>query len=130
MVSLFATILANVGCLTMSTFTFRKRTFLASVATGYTSYIFAEVESSQGGTYKFGHYMLTIADCRRRIELEFLLGTARDRRQSLAKVDLLIEVLSRFRAALVAEAQLITEYEQAGRRSPRSKQGTQATRTV
>jgi hypothetical protein len=99
---------------TMSTFTFRKRTFLASVSTGYTSYVLAEVESSKGGEYKWGHYMLTIADCRRRIQLEFVLGTARARQQSLAKIDRLLKILNGFRTALLVEAKLISEKE--GRR--------------
>jgi hypothetical protein len=105
----------------MSTFTFRKRVFLASVSTGFTSYVFAEVESSQGGEYKWGHYMVTIADCRRRIQIEFFLGTARARRQSLAKLDLLVEVLTKFRLALRKEAQLITEREREGKRARISK---------
>jgi len=95
----------------MPAFTYRKRTFLASVSTGFTSYIFAEVESSRGGEYKFGHYMLTIADCRRRIELEFFLGSARERQRSLAKMDLLLDVFTKFRLALQREAQLIADYE-------------------
>ena len=95
----------------MTAFTYRKRIFLSSVSTGFTSYIFAEIESSHGGEYKFGHYMLSIADCRRRIELEFFLGTARERQRSLAKVDLLLEVLTKFRLALRREAQLIADYE-------------------
>jgi len=99
----------------MSSFTFRKRVFLASVSTGFTSYVFAEVESSQGGKYKCGHYMLSIADCRRRIQIEFFLGTAHARRQSLAKLDLLVEVLTAFRLALRKEAQLITESEKEGK---------------
>jgi hypothetical protein len=95
---------------------FRKRVFLSSVTTGTTSYILAEVESSRGGEYKWGHYMVTIADCRRRIQLEFFLGSVRARRESLRKLDLLLKVLGSFRTALLAEAQLITEYERAGRR--------------
>ena len=67
--------------------------FLASVSSGTTSYIMAEVESSRGGEYRLGHYMLTIADCRRRIQLEFFLGTVRARRESLRKLDLLLKVL-------------------------------------
>ena len=59
----------------MSIFSHRKRVFLNPISTGHTSYIFTEVESSRGGEYKWGHYMLTIADCRRRIQLEFFLGT-------------------------------------------------------
>ena len=96
---------------------FRKRVFLASISTGHTSYILAEVESSRGGEYKWGHYMLTIADCRRRIQLEFFLGTLRARRESLRKLDLLLKVLGSFRTALLKEAQAITEYERAEKRT-------------
>ena len=92
---------------------FRKRVFLTSVSTGHTSYILAEAESSRGGEYKWGHYMLTIADCRRRIQLEFFLGTLRARRESLRKLDLLLKVLGSFRRTLLAEAQAITEHERA-----------------
>ena len=95
---------------------FRKRVFLGSVSTGHTSYILAEVESSRGGEYKWGHYMLTIADCRRRIQLEFFLGTMRARRESLKKLDLLLSVLNSFRSRLLAEAHAITEFERAAKR--------------
>ena len=105
----------------MSIFSHRKRVFLNPISTGHTSYIFTEVESSRGGEYKWGHYMLTIADCRRRIQLEFFLGTVRGRRESLRKIDLLLKVLGSFRSALLAEAQAITEYERAGKRSKRQK---------
>ena len=100
----------------MNKFLLRKRMFLASVSTGTTSFILAEVKSSRGGEYKWGHYMLTIADCRRRIQLEFFLGTVRARRESLRKLDLLLNVLGAFRKALLAEAHAITEYERAARR--------------
>jgi len=100
---------------------FRKRVFLASISTGHTSYILAEVESSRGGEYKWGHCMLTIADCRRRIQLEFFLGTVRARRESLKKLDLLLKVLGSFRNALLAEAQAITEYERAAKRGVTKK---------
>ena len=60
--------------------------------------------------------MVTIADCRRRIQLEFFLGTRRARRESLRKLDLLLNVLNSFRKVLLAEAQLITEYERAEKR--------------
>ena len=94
----------------MSTFGYRKRVFLASVSTGHTSYILTEVESSRGGEYKWGHCMLTLADCRRRIQLEFFLGTLRARRESLRKIDLLIKHLEQFRTALRTEAGLIEQY--------------------
>lgn len=95
----------------MNTFTYRKRMFLASITTGFSSYIFAEVESSRNGEYVGGQYLLTIADCRRSIQLEFFLGNPIARRQSLAKIDLLLKVLNGFRDALFKEAQLITAYE-------------------
>ena len=94
----------------MSNF-YRKRVFLASISTGHTSYMLTEAESSRGGEYKWGHYMLTMADCRRRIQLEFFLGTIRARRESLRKIDLLIKQLEQFRTALKAEANLIHQYE-------------------
>ena len=105
----------------MSNLFLRKRLFLSSVSSGHTSFILSEVESSHGGEYKWGTYMLTIADCRRRIQLEFFLGTVRGRRESLRKIDLLLKVLGSFRSALLAEAQAITEYERAGKRNKRQK---------
>jgi hypothetical protein len=82
-------------------FSLRKRSFLSPVSTGYTSHIFAE------GEYRWGHNMLTIADCRRRVQIEFFLGTKRERRRSLAKINLLINILTRFRDVLTKEIALI-----------------------
>ncbi len=94
----------------MSLYTYRKRIFLSPISTGFTSYIFAEAESSDSGEYKLGNYMLVLADCRRRIELEFFLGTSRHRRQSLKKINLLIDTLTGFKNALEKESKLIDEY--------------------
>ena len=82
---------------------FRKRSFLHPASTDETSYIYARVESSRDGEYPWGTNMLTIADCRRVIQLEFFLGTRRARQISLAKIDLLIKILTAFRDALVRE---------------------------
>lgn len=95
---------------------FRKRVFLNPTSTGNTSHILTEVESSRSGEYKWGTYMLTIADCRRRIQLEFFLGTKRTRRISLAKINLLIDVLTQFREALIAELELIEKFEKGGKK--------------
>src|SRR5689334_6810474 len=81
-------------------FTYLRRAFLNPVSTGETSYILAEAESSHDGEYMQGHYMLTIADCSRTIHLHFELYTVRDRRRSLAKINLLVETLTQFRDAL------------------------------
>jgi len=92
-------------------FSFRKRSFLNPVSTDQTSYIHAVVESSHDGEYPWGTNMLTIADCKRVIQLEFFLGTRRYRRISLQKIDLLINILTRFRAALAKEITLIEKGE-------------------
>jgi len=100
-------------------FNLRKRVFLNPVSTGHTSYILAEAESSRNGEYRWGHYMLTIADCRRPVRLEFFLGTKRARRESLKKIDLLMKQLEGFRTALQTEAGLITQYEAKQKSKPR-----------
>jgi len=100
----------------MSNFTYRKRLFLNPVSSGHTSYVLAEVESSLSGEYRLGHYMLTLADCRRSVEFEFFLGNARVLQQSLAKMDLLLRVLTAFREALFREAGLIQRFEHKTRR--------------
>ena len=90
---------------------FRKRSFLNPASTDQTSYIHAVVESTHDGEYPWGTNMLTIADCKRAVQLEFFLGTRRARRISLAKIDLLINVLTRFRDALAKEIALIEKAE-------------------
>jgi hypothetical protein len=86
---------------------FRKRAFLNPASTDQTSYVHAVVESSRDGEYPWGTNMLTIADCRRAIQLEFFLGTRKARRVSLAKIDLLIRILTAFRSALAKEIKAI-----------------------
>jgi hypothetical protein len=92
-------------------FSFRKRSFLNPVSTDQASYIHAVVESSRDGEYPWGTNMLTIADCRRAVQLEFFLGTRRARKVSLAKIDLLIKTLISFRAALAKEIAMIEKGE-------------------
>ena len=55
--------------------------------------------------------MLIIADCRRRVEFEFSLGTARHRRESIAKAELLTRVLRDFTEALKVEANLVDSFQ-------------------
>jgi hypothetical protein len=112
----------------MSILFYRKRVFLAAISTGHTSYLLTEVESSRGGEYKWGHCMLTLADCRRRIQLEFFLGTLRARRESLRKIDLLINHLEQFRTALRTEAGLIEQYEAKRKSKPRKMKNKGATK--
>jgi len=93
-------------------FTFRKRAFLNSITTGHTSYIVAEVESSADGAYRFGNYLLTIADCKRIIRLEFPIGSRRARRESLAKINLLHNTITSFRDALIKEIELAENFKE------------------
>ena len=88
-------------------YAFSKRAFLNPASTHLTSYIQAYVQTGREGPDKWGDNMVLIADCKRVVELEFLLGTKRHRRISLAKIDLLIDVLTQFRAALAKEIQSI-----------------------
>ena len=92
-------------------FTYRKRAFLNPASADHDSYIHAVVESTSKGRDRWGTNTLIIADCYRRIRLEFFLGTKRDRRRSLAKINLLIDTLIRFRDALKREADLIDHYD-------------------
>ncbi|HET6973774.1 MAG TPA: hypothetical protein VFH96_07085 [Pyrinomonadaceae bacterium] len=84
-------------------YAFSKRAFLNPASTHLTSYIQAYVQRGD----KWGDNTVLIADCKRVVQLEFFLGTKRHRRISLAKIDLLIEILTQFRAALVKEIQSI-----------------------
>lgn len=98
---------------------FRRRTFLNPISTGHTEYILVEAESSREGEYKWGHYMLTLADSRRRVQLEFFLGTKRGRRESLKKIDLMMLHLHQFREALRKELSLIEKHEAKSKSKPR-----------
>ena len=89
------------------TYAFQKRAFLNPASTHLTSYIQANVETGHEAPYKYGDNIIVIADCRRAIQLEFFLGTKKARRISLAKINLLTDVLTQFRDALAKEIALI-----------------------
>ena len=89
--------------------TYRKRVFLNPISTGQPSFVFAVAESSEGGKKEHGTYVLTIADCKRMVELDFSLTGLRKRKQSLAKIDLFAEVVNGLREAIHAEAKLMDQ---------------------
>ena len=97
--------------------TYRKRVFLNSIKNGAPSFIQAVADDSDEGTYLLGNYLLIIADCDRRILLEFCLANAKQRKTSLAKIDRLARVVNEFRQALHAEANLITNQSPQKQRS-------------
>ena len=86
---------------------YRKRAFLNPISISAPSFIQAVADSSDEGTYLLGNYVLIIADCNRRIMLEFCLANATQRKMSLAKIDRLVKVVNEFRDAVYAEAKLI-----------------------
>jgi hypothetical protein len=86
---------------------YRKRAFLNPIYTGQPSFVFAVAESSEGGKKTHGNYVLTVADCKRMIELEFPLTSPRARKQSLAKIDLLAGVINRFKDTIHTEAEMM-----------------------
>jgi hypothetical protein len=86
---------------------YRKRVFLNPISTGKPSFVFAVAESSEGGKKTYGNYVLTVADCKRMIELEFPLSDPLLRKQSLAKIDLLADVINRLKETIHTEAELI-----------------------
>jgi hypothetical protein len=88
-------------------YAFAKRTFLNPASTHLPSYIVAHVQTGHDGPYKWGDNLIIIGDCKRMIKLEFFLGTKKSRRTSLAKINLLIDVLTRFRDALAKEISLL-----------------------
>lgn len=100
----------------MPYFRYYKRTFLSPASSGTSSYIIAEIDSSFEGTYELGSNLLTIADCHRQIQLEFFLGTPRERKRSLAKARLLADVINTFYAGLVEEARLIDRADKKSRK--------------
>lgn len=91
----------------MPKFSYLKRTFLEPASSHTSSYILAEIESSEDGANKHGTNRLIVADCGRRIELRFFLHTPQERRRSLKKAKLLAEVVNRFCETLREEAELI-----------------------
>ena len=86
---------------------YRRRIFLNPISLSAPSFIQAVADSSDEGTYVLGNYVLIIADCDRRIMLEFSLANANQRKASLDKIDRLLRVVNEFSEALRAEAELI-----------------------
>jgi hypothetical protein len=86
---------------------YRKRVFLNPISLGAPSFIQAVADSSRNGEDVLGNYLLIIADCERRILLEFGLGNEKQRKISIAKIDRLAKVVNEFREAVHAEAKAI-----------------------
>jgi hypothetical protein len=90
---------------------YRKRVFLNPISTGEPSFVFAVADSSDGGERSDGNYVLTLGegDSKRIIEIEFPLTSSRLRKQSLAKIDALAQIINRFKDKIHSEADLINQ---------------------
>ena len=86
---------------------YRKRIFLNPISDGAPAFIQAVADSSDNGTYLLGTYVLIIADCDRRVTLDFSLSNKYLRKRNLAKANRLVQVVSEFRDALAKEIALI-----------------------
>ena len=92
----------------------RIRKFLNKPGFHAGAYVLAEVEDSRkhkGGKHRwpYVHVDLTLADCSRVVSFDFDLSSARQRANSLHKIDALVDSLTQFRDALRAEADLAAE---------------------
>ncbi len=99
-------------------YTYVRRTFLNEDDLVHASYVLATVEDSYKGEC-LSSGKLHIADCTRVIKLEFYLGRPEARTASIAKINLLLEVLGAFRDALINEAFLIAKHEKRLKRKER-----------
>jgi hypothetical protein len=98
---------------------YRKRIFLNPISEGAPAFIQAVADSSDDGTYKLGNYLLIIADCNRRITLEFALSSKLARKKARAKVDRFAAVVNEFRKRMIIELESIDNGERTTRKARR-----------
>jgi hypothetical protein len=108
---------------------YRKRVFLNPISEGAPAFIQAVADSSDDGTYKLGNYLLIIADCNRRITLEFALSSKLARKRARAKVDRFTKVVNEFRKHVIKELESINNAERiaASKRKVKSGKATRKT---
>ena len=59
-----------------------------------------------------------LADCGRKVELDFSLAKDVDRRRSIRKINLIVDALIEFRDALLVEAEVAEEMQAHNKRTP------------
>lgn len=91
---------------------YARRIFLNPISEGAPAFIQAVADSSDDGNYVLGNYLLIIADCDRRVTLEFPVGNAKARKNSRAKIQRFVEVVNGFRDALLEEIELMDKAQQ------------------
>ena len=96
----------------------RVRRFLNVLGYNAGAYILAVVEDSskhqeRPDSWPFVEIDLTLADCGRVVSFDFDLNSRGSRRNSLRKIDIMIDTLTAFREALKEEAKLAESRERA-----------------
>jgi hypothetical protein len=100
----------------------RVRKFLNRPGHHGGAYVLAEVEDSthlemdRNELQSWVNITLVLSDCSRMVSYDFNLETASERKNSLHKIDLLVETLSRFREAMYQEAELAAQRHRSGSR--------------
>ena len=104
----------------------RIRKFLNRPGFHAGAYVLAEVEDSRKHKkgkhgWPYVHVDLTLADCSRVVSFDFDLSSAKQRANSLHKIDALVDSLTQFRDALRAEADLVAERSRGQKRVARGR---------
>lgn len=92
---------------------FKKRKFLNRDETK-SAHIIAVVENTEfgeNGQLWGANAFLDIVDCNRKATLEFYMDSKKDAEKALKKVDLILELITEFKAALEHEAEIIASYK-------------------
>lgn len=97
---------------------FYARKFLNRPGHHAGAYVLAVVEQStvDDGPDSYREISLEISDCFRRVDLEFPMGTASQRANSVRKARLLADVLVEFADAVAMEADFAAERHRSGKR--------------
>jgi hypothetical protein len=81
---------------------YRKRQFISRESDSFISMV---IEDTVEGTYLLGTNLITLADCKRRVEFEFPLTNARLARNSIRKAELLAQAFAEYRDVLKKESE-------------------------
>lgn len=106
---------------------YRKRVFLNPISEGAPAFIQAVADSSDDGTYKLGNYLLIIADCERRIMLQFPLSSKKAREKARAKIERFAAVVNAFREHMIKELEMIDNAETGNTSNHKTKTSTSQT---
>jgi hypothetical protein len=88
------------------------REFLNQPGFHSTGFIYAVVEDTETDDARWGASVsLTLGDCSKQVSFAFDMDDARGRENTIYKVDLILDTLTRFKEALVPEIKLAEERE-------------------